>query len=171
MTSAFMTFNPLSNTIPPILALTFNYAGTYIVSADQTGIIKYELESITLLDTTTQAFGAAARDAFPIFEDLCLLDNGGHPQLLQLEYFHESFALELIESVLTTTNSSVVRCVSPSLFPSETCMPAVVLIINLSRVDSIPSSYSYYDTISSPYSSITLRALRLPSSAPVLSSP
>ena len=39
-------------------------------------------------------------DAFTIFEDLCLLDNGKQPQFLQLEYLHKTFALKLIKSVL-----------------------------------------------------------------------
>jgi hypothetical protein len=75
-----------------------------VVEEDRRMLLVNELESITLLDTTTQAFGPAARDALAIFEDLCLLDNGGLPQFLQLEYFHETFALELIESVLTNYN-------------------------------------------------------------------
>ncbi|KAI0264313.1 guanine nucleotide exchange factor in Golgi transport N-terminal-domain-containing protein [Russula aff. rugulosa BPL654] len=60
-----------------------------------------ELESRTLRDGMTQALGPAARDAFAIFEDLCLLGDGEHPQFLQLDYLHKTFALELIESVLT----------------------------------------------------------------------
>ncbi|KAH9955055.1 hypothetical protein BC827DRAFT_1262095 [Russula dissimulans] len=43
----------------------------------------------------------AARDAFAVFEDLCLLGNGERPQFLELEHLHKTFALELIESVLT----------------------------------------------------------------------
>ena len=68
--------------------------------------------------------GPAARDALAIFEDLCLFGSGERPQFLQLEYLHKTFALELIESVLT--NSSA-RCVSLLLYPSETSIPAVVL--------------------------------------------
>jgi len=44
---------------------------------------------------------AAARYTFAIFEDLCLLGNGERPQCLELGYLHKTFALELIESVLT----------------------------------------------------------------------
>jgi hypothetical protein len=47
-----------------------------VVEEDRRMLLVNELESITLLDTTTQAF----RDAFAIFKDLCLLDNGGRPQ-------------------------------------------------------------------------------------------
>ncbi|KAI0263538.1 hypothetical protein BC834DRAFT_827343 [Gloeopeniophorella convolvens] len=60
-----------------------------------------ELEPTTLPDGTTQELGPAAHDAFAIFEDLCLLGNGEHPHFLQLEHLHKTFALELIESVLT----------------------------------------------------------------------
>jgi hypothetical protein len=72
-----------------------------VIEEDRRMLLANELESITLPDGTTQALGPAARDAFAIFEDLCLLGNGERPQFLQLEYLHKTFALELIESVLT----------------------------------------------------------------------
>jgi Guanine nucleotide exchange factor in Golgi transport N-terminal/Dimerisation and cyclophilin-binding domain of Mon2 len=72
-----------------------------VVEEDRRLLLANELESITLPDGNTQTLGPAARDAFAIFEDLCLLGNGEHPQLLQLDHLHKTFALELIESVLT----------------------------------------------------------------------
>ncbi|KAI0300723.1 hypothetical protein B0F90DRAFT_1722805 [Multifurca ochricompacta] len=72
-----------------------------VVEEDRRLLLASELESITLPDGTTQTLGPAARDTFVIFEDLCLLGNGERPQFLQLEYLHKTFALELIESVLT----------------------------------------------------------------------
>lgn len=72
-----------------------------VVEEDRRLLNTDELESITLPDGTIQTLGPAARDAFAIFEDLCLLGNGERPQFLQLEYLHKTFALELIESVLT----------------------------------------------------------------------
>ncbi|KAI9435094.1 hypothetical protein H4582DRAFT_1817945 [Lactarius indigo] len=72
-----------------------------VVEEDRRLLHANELEPITLPDGTTQTLGLAARDAFAIFEDLCLLGNGERPQFLQLEYLHKTFALELIESVLT----------------------------------------------------------------------
>ena len=72
-----------------------------VVEEDRRLLHANELEPITLPDGTTQTLGPAARDAFAIFEDLCLLGNGERPQFLQLEYLHKTFALELIESVLT----------------------------------------------------------------------
>ncbi|KAJ7659408.1 guanine nucleotide exchange factor in Golgi transport N-terminal-domain-containing protein [Mycena rosella] len=50
---------------------------------------------------TTKTLGPSARDAFSVFEDLCLLANSEKPNFLKLEFLHKTFALELIESVLT----------------------------------------------------------------------
>jgi hypothetical protein len=68
--------------------------------------------------------GPATRDAFSIFDDLCLFFNGERPQFLQLvpPQDHSSRAdrertHELFREV----------CLSPPLYPSETCMPTVVL--------------------------------------------
>jgi hypothetical protein len=72
-----------------------------VVEEDRRLLHANEVEPITLPDGTTQTLGPATRDAFAIFEDLCLLGNGERPQFLQLEYLHKTFALELIESVLT----------------------------------------------------------------------
>ncbi|TFY51708.1 hypothetical protein EVG20_g10873, partial [Dentipellis fragilis] len=60
-----------------------------------------ELSDTQLPDGTTAPLGPSARDAFSIFEDLCLLANGEKPHFLKLEFLHKTFALELIESVLT----------------------------------------------------------------------
>ncbi|TFY73222.1 hypothetical protein EWM64_g10790, partial [Hericium alpestre] len=54
-----------------------------------------------LPDGSTAALGPAARDAFAVFEDLCLLANAERPHFLKLEALPKTFALELIESVLT----------------------------------------------------------------------
>jgi len=59
------------------------------------------VESTTLPDGTTKALSPSARDAFAVFEDLCLLANSENPHFLKLEFLHKTFALELIESVLT----------------------------------------------------------------------
>jgi Guanine nucleotide exchange factor in Golgi transport N-terminal/Dimerisation and cyclophilin-binding domain of Mon2 len=60
-----------------------------------------ESTEISLPDGTTKALGPSARDAFSVFEDLCLLANSEKPHFLKLDYLHKTFALELIESVLT----------------------------------------------------------------------
>jgi len=51
-----------------------------VVEEDHRMLLANELESISLPDRTTQALGPAARDAFAIFKDLCLLCNGERPQ-------------------------------------------------------------------------------------------
>ena len=48
-----------------------------------------------------RSLGPAVHNTFTIFKDLCLLGNGKCPQFSQLEYLHKTFALELIEHVLT----------------------------------------------------------------------
>ncbi|EGO23125.1 hypothetical protein SERLADRAFT_439867 [Serpula lacrymans var. lacrymans S7.9] len=59
------------------------------------------LVSTILPDGSTKLLGPYARDAFSVFEDLCLLANAEKPHFLKLDYLHKTFALELIESVLT----------------------------------------------------------------------
>ncbi|KAF9233451.1 guanine nucleotide exchange factor in Golgi transport N-terminal-domain-containing protein [Melanogaster broomeanus] len=59
------------------------------------------MTEVTLPDGCTAKLGPYARDAYSVFEDLCLLANMEKPHFLNLEYLHKTFALELIESVLT----------------------------------------------------------------------
>ncbi|KAH9917524.1 uncharacterized protein B0H18DRAFT_1123603, partial [Fomitopsis serialis] len=59
------------------------------------------LVDITLPNGETKALGPSARDAYAVFEDLCLLANAERPRFLKLEVLRKTFALELIESVLT----------------------------------------------------------------------
>ena len=60
-----------------------------------------DLAEITLPNGTAKALGPSARDAFAVFEDLCLLANSERPTFLKLDSLRKTFALELIESVLT----------------------------------------------------------------------
>ncbi|KAI0933226.1 hypothetical protein AcV7_004756 [Taiwanofungus camphoratus] len=65
-----------------------------------------EVEVATLVDTalpdgTTKTLGPSAQDTFAVFQDLCLLANAERPLFLKLEVLRKTFALELIESVLT----------------------------------------------------------------------
>ena len=60
-----------------------------------------DVEDMYLPDGTTRALSPSACDAFAVFEDLCLLANSERPHFLKLEFLHKTFALELIESVLT----------------------------------------------------------------------
>lgn len=60
-----------------------------------------ELTVVALPNGTGKELGPAAQDAFSVFEDLCLLANSEKPHFLKLEFLRKTFALELIESVLT----------------------------------------------------------------------
>lgn len=41
-----------------------------------------------------------AKDAYYLFQDLCLLTNGDQPEFLRLNHLSKTFGLELIESIL-----------------------------------------------------------------------
>jgi hypothetical protein len=58
-------------------------------------------DELLYLPRHNQTLGPAARDSFAILGGLCLLGNDEGLQFLQLEYLHKTFALKLIESVLT----------------------------------------------------------------------
>ena len=60
-----------------------------------------QLTEVQLPDGSVKKLGPSALDAFSVFEDLCLLANSEKPHFLKLEFLHKTFALELIESVLT----------------------------------------------------------------------
>ncbi|KAK2460493.1 hypothetical protein APHAL10511_007499 [Amanita phalloides] len=60
-----------------------------------------ELTEVGLADGTTKKLGPSSKDAYSVLEDLCLLANSEKPCFLKLEFLHKTFALELIESVLT----------------------------------------------------------------------
>ncbi|KAG6844369.1 hypothetical protein H0H87_007445 [Tephrocybe sp. NHM501043] len=60
-----------------------------------------QLSEVKLPNGTAKQLGPSALDAFSVFEDLCLLANSEKPHFLKLESLHKTFALELIESVLT----------------------------------------------------------------------
>jgi Guanine nucleotide exchange factor in Golgi transport N-terminal len=110
-----------------------------VVEEDRHMLLANELESRTLPDGTTQALSPTARVAFAIFEDLCLLGNGEHPQFLQLEYLHKTFTLELIKSVVLTKLPRTLR--KMSLLPFTHPRPVYQqLSSNHSHVHSIPSS-------------------------------
>lgn len=72
-----------------------------VVEDGEEEIAQEDLSDIQLPDGTTKSLGPSARDAFSVFEDLCLLANSERPHFLKLEFLHKTFALELIESVLT----------------------------------------------------------------------
>ena len=71
-----------------------------VVEEDKREVLS-DVEDTYLPDGTTKALSPSAHDAFAVFEDLCLLANSERPHFLKLEFLHKTFALELIESVLT----------------------------------------------------------------------
>ncbi|KAG7085465.1 hypothetical protein E1B28_003026 [Marasmius oreades] len=64
---------------------------------------------ITLPDGSSKTLGPSSRDAYSVFEDLCLLANSEKPNFLKLESLHKTFALELIESVLTNYHALFIK--------------------------------------------------------------
>jgi hypothetical protein len=60
-----------------------------------------ELTEVSLPDGSSISLGVSACDAYAVFEDLCLLANSERPKYLQLDSLPKTFALELIESVVT----------------------------------------------------------------------
>ena len=99
-----------------------------IVEEDRCMLLANELEPITLPNETTKELGPTAQDIFAIFGDPHLLGNGERLQFLPHGCLHKTFDLELIENVLTNYLKPFRKvCVSLSLHPSETCMPAVIL--------------------------------------------
>ena len=60
-----------------------------------------KLSQVQLPNGSATKLGPSAKDAFSVFEDLCLLANSEKPRFLKLDFLHKTFALELIESVLT----------------------------------------------------------------------
>jgi len=73
-----------------------------------------ELSEAALPDGSTRALRPCAKDAFSVFEDLCLLANSEKPHSLKLDYLHKTFALELIESVLTNYHELFRKASLPS---------------------------------------------------------
>ncbi|TDL18222.1 hypothetical protein BD410DRAFT_900985 [Rickenella mellea] len=60
-----------------------------------------QMADIQLPDGSKKSLAPSARDAFSVIEDLCLLANAERPHFLKLDSLPKTFALELIESVLT----------------------------------------------------------------------
>ena len=150
----------MSSTAAATLRQLVMFVVDKVVEEDRRLLLASELESITLPDGTTQSLGPAARDAFAIFEDLCLLGNGERPQFLQLEYLHKTFALELIESVLTNYHELFrkVRVFSSSL---HTSIPYIAVVF------TAPGTPTLITTPPLPAASQdALRTLRFPPHTP-----
>lgn len=79
-----------------------------------------KIEAVLPNGATTR-LGPSSHDAYAVFEDLCLLANSEHPRFLKLESLRKTFALELIESVLTNYHDLFRKVGCARLFPNV-CM-------------------------------------------------
>ena len=68
---------------------------------ESNGSPSLKLAPVQLPNGSTVKLGPSAKDTFSVFEDLCLLANSEKPRFLKLDFLYKTFALELIESVLT----------------------------------------------------------------------
>lgn len=92
----------VSSTAAATLRQLLMFVVDKVVEEDRRGDLPPDpIQDTQLPNGTTKPLGPAAHDAFSIFQDLCLLGNSEKPLFLQLESLHKTFALELIESVLT----------------------------------------------------------------------
>ncbi len=71
----------------------------------------WKWKEVQLPSGETMQLLPSAHDAYAIFEDLCLLANSEKAKFLRLEALPKTFALELVESVLTNCHA-VIRKVS-----------------------------------------------------------
>src|SRR4051812_17922529 len=84
-----------------------HYAGLFVrhltyfpITSRFRSVETIEVQS-TADDTTAIKLLPCAKDAYFLFQDLCLLTNGERPVYLKLSQLTKTFGLELIESVLT----------------------------------------------------------------------
>ncbi|CAB4394110.1 unnamed protein product [Rhizophagus irregularis] len=68
---------------------------------DKDGSIKPTSTVVSVHGEGVIALRPCARDAYYLFQDLCLLTNGENPVYLKLHNLSRTFGLELIESILT----------------------------------------------------------------------
>ena len=106
----------MSSTAAATLRQLVMFVVDKVVDEDRSG--PSSLSPITLLDGTQKELGPSAQDAYSVFEDLCLLANSEKPHFLKLEYLHKTFALELIESVLTNYHDLFRKVRLPTISPN-----------------------------------------------------
>lgn len=112
--------------------------------AERRGLLDSELTEVHTPDGSTKMLGPSAVDAFSVFEDLCLLANSEKPHFLKLEFLHKTFALELIESVLTNYHELFRKVRS-----SNICRKGR---LDVTLIISITNSFSFSDIISPRFS-------------------
>ena len=73
-----------------------------VVEEDKLATVdKSQTAEVLLPDGSKAHLGPSGTDAYSVIEDLCLLANTEKPHFLKLGALPKTFALELIESVLT----------------------------------------------------------------------
>ena len=75
----------------------------------QTGPVPAPTHSRDEPEYTEMYLLPAARDAYLVFEDICLLVHGEQPSFLKLQSLPRTFGLELIESVLSDFSAVFVQ--------------------------------------------------------------
>jgi hypothetical protein len=116
---------------------------------------------ITLPNAQTITLPPCALDAYNIFLDLCLLANGEKPTFLRLESLHKTFALELVESVLTNY-SELFRKVCFLFLPLLFLIIIIIIKIAAPRTSPPPPPPPL-----SPPPQIPLRATHIPPHTPL----
>ncbi|KAF6747528.1 hypothetical protein DFP72DRAFT_604758 [Ephemerocybe angulata] len=104
----------------------------------------FPTSEVRLPDGSTKQLGPSSTDAYYVFEDLCLLANSERPHFLKLESLHKTFALELVESVLTNYHDLfrnhkelillLQHHLCPLLLKSMSDRPVFPLILRCTRV-------------------------------------
>jgi hypothetical protein len=107
------------------------------------------LTNVELPDGTSIPMRPSACDAYAVFEDLCLLANSEQPNYLKLNALPKTFALELIESVVTN-HHEVFRTVRPLLFVNYHLLTYMVSAPRtFTTLETSPQSTSSQDCIGS----------------------
>lgn len=108
-----------------------------VVEDRQEDVDEGSLAEVRLPDGATKKLGPSSKDAYSVLEDLCLLASSERPYFLKLESLQKTFALELIESVLTNYHD-LFRAVSLG-------SPRVLVQLLLTLLSSALNSYFFYD--------------------------
>lgn len=80
-------------------------------------ILGLHCPAVKMADETTVSLYPCAKDAYYLFQDLCLLTNNEPPEYLRLGRLSETFGLELIESVLTNHYTLFRKVIEKVLLP------------------------------------------------------
>lgn len=114
-----------------------------VIEDKQNDVRDEDLTEVMLPDGTTKKLGPSSKDAYSVLEDLCLLANSEKPHFLKLDFLLKTFALELIESVLTNYHELFRKvCDWRRLWPSvaHVSLPVIAQRIPTSAAPSFVST-------------------------------